>query len=275
MKKLLSVILTVFMLSAVAFGAEYSITENGFNRVDDEINIRYSGNDKEYMTVFVYDVTKINGATNETPWDVENTPIIGLDQAVGNGTFDVKVKPEYTGDVVIVLGGELGDSTKVFLHIENGVPEQIIDAEYNAGGDTTTVGNGKTITIQQGTKLLNATVSTTGSGKVIYTNDSGSKVDISGEIFFNGAGEIDAASEKTIKLMSNNTDRTTYNVGFVNKTMVTADKTKYIVELADKNGNKKAQATYDLNCLQGEVRVRVGAKNVPLGTEIIQTIKVE
>lgn len=275
MKKLLSVILTVFMLSAVAFGAEYSITENGFNRVDDEINIRYSGNDKEYMTVFVYDVTKINGATNETPWDVENTPIIGLDQAVGNGTFDVKVKPEYTGDVVIVLGGELGDSTKVFLHIENGVPEQIIDAKYDAGGDTTTVGNDKTITIKQGAKLLNATVSTTGSGKVIYTNDSGSKVDISGEIFFNGAGEIDAASEKTIKLISNNADRTTYNIGFVNKTRVTADKTKYIVELADKNGNKKAQATYPLNRLQGEVRVRVGAKNVPLGTEIIQRIKVE
>ena len=75
MKKIVSALVAVLMLSTVAFGAEYSITNQDFNRVADEITVNYSGHSGEYMTVFVYDVTSIAEASENTPWDVDNTPI--------------------------------------------------------------------------------------------------------------------------------------------------------------------------------------------------------
>ena len=78
-KKIVSVLLAVLMLSTIVFGAEYSITNQDFNRIADEITVNYSGYSGEYMTVFVYDVTNVLEASENTPWNVDNTPIIGLD----------------------------------------------------------------------------------------------------------------------------------------------------------------------------------------------------
>ncbi|MBE7011826.1 MAG: hypothetical protein E7415_04050 [Ruminococcaceae bacterium] len=274
MKKIIAAVLTVLSLSTAVFAADYSITQQDFNRVADEISINYSGHTDEYMTIFVYDVTDIVDANEETPWDgVENTPIIGLDQAVGNGSFGIKVKPDFTGDVVIVLGGEYGNSTKILLHIENGIPQKITDAEYDAGGDTAVVGDDMKITIQQGNKLLNATISTTGTGKVEYMNDTAATVTLTGDIFFNEVGEIDAVSEKTVEIRSNNDD-STYNVGYINKAMIGADDTSYIIVLTGSNG-KSATSTFDVSCLEGEIRVRAGVENVPEGETITQTVTIE
>lgn len=271
MKKIISVILAMLMLSLTAFADSYVIDgENTkFNRVSDEIKISYSGNSGEYMTVFVYDVTGIEEASDETPWSIEETPIIGLDQAVGSGEFVIKVKPSFTGNVVVIVGGELGSSTKILLHIENGVPEAIVDTEYDAGGDMAQLEDGKTITIQQGKKLLNAIVSTIGTGKVEYFNDNGGKVDLSGDILFNGDGEIDAVSGKMVEIKSG-VSNGTYNIGYINKTRVSADNTKYVVTLTASDG-KSVTKSFDLNCLEGEVRVRVGVENVPEGITINQT----
>ena len=289
MKKIVSALVAVLMLSTVAFGAEYSITNQDFNRVADEITVNYSGHSGEFMTVFVYDVTSIAEASENTPWDVDNTPIIGLDQAVGEGSFNVKVKNDFTGKVVIVLGGEYGSSTKVLLNIVNGVPS-IIDAQYDAGGDTAVVENEKSITIQKGNKLLNANVSTIGTGKVEYTNDANAVITLTGDMSFGNDGEIDALSgktveivsmsadgqsyDKTVKLISNNADGQTYNVGYINRANVTADKTQYVVTLTSKDG-KSAIEIFDLNSLEGEIRVRVGVENVPVGEEITQTVEIK
>ena len=273
MKKIVSVLLAVLMLSTVAFGAEYSITNQDFNRVEDEIIITYLGHSGEYMTVFVYDVTSIAEASENTPWNVENTPIIGLDQAIGEGSFNIKVKNDFTGKVVIILGGEYGSSTKVLLNIVNGIPS-IIDAQYDAGGDTAVVENEKSITIQKGNKLLNANVSTIGTGKVEYTNDANAVITLTGDMSFGNDGEIDALSGKTVKLISNNADGQTYNVGYINRANVTADKTQYVVTLTSKDG-KSAIETFDLNSLEGEIRVRVGVENVPVGEEITQTVEIK
>lgn len=277
MKKIVSVLLAVLMLSTVAFGAEYSITGQEFDRVADEITVNYSGHSGEDMTVFVYDVTKISEASEETPWNVENTPVIGLDQAIGEGSFNIKVKNDFTGKVVIVLGGEYGSSTKVLLNIENGIPEIIDVDSYDAGGDTAVVENEKSITIQKGKKLLNANVSTKGTGKVEYTNEKDAKVTLTGEMSFGNEGEIDALSGKTVKITSNNAD-STYNIGYINKATVTSDKTQYIVTLTsiDENGLTKSKTVpFDFKDLEGEIRVRVGVENVPVGEEITQTVEIK
>ena len=276
MKKIVSVLLAVLMLSTVAFGAEYSITGQDFDRVADEITVNYSGHSGEYMTIFVYDVTKISEASEETPWNVENTPVIGIDQAIGEGSFNIKVKNDFTGKVVIALGGEYGSSTKVLLDIVNGIPS-IIDTKYDAGGDTAVVENEKSITIQKGKKLINANVSTKGTGKVEYINEKDATVTLTGEMSFGNEGEIDALSGKTVKITSNNAD-STYNIGYINKATVTSDKTQYIVTLTsiDENGLTKSKTVpFDFKDLEGDIRVRVGVENVPVGRTITQTVEIK
>lgn len=228
------------------------------------------------MTIFVYDVTKISEASEETPWNVENTPVIGIDQAIGEGSFNIKVKNDFTGKVVIALGGEYGSSTKVLLDIVNGIPS-IIDTKYDAGGDTAVVENEKSITIQKGKKLINANVSTKGTGKVEYINEKDATVTLTGEMSFGNEGEIDALSGKTVKITSNNAD-STYNIGYINKATVTSDKTQYIVTLTsiDENGLTKSKTVpFDFKDLEGDIRVRVGVENVPVGRTITQTVEIK
>ena len=274
MKKIVSVLLAVLMLSTIVFGAEYSITNQDFNRIADEITVNYSGYSGEYMTVFVYDVTNVLEASENTPWNVDNTPIIGLDQAVGEGSFNIKVKPDFTGKVVIVLGGEYGSSTKVLLNVENGIPEIIDVEDYDAGGDTAVVESGKVITIRQGKKLINANVSTVGEGKVKYINEKSATVTLSGDMSFGNDGEIDALSGKMVTIISESADGQTYDIGYINKATVTANDKQYVVTLTSKEGTSVTES-FDLNSLEGEIRVRVGVKGVPKGEEVTQTVEIK
>lgn len=273
MKKIVSVLLAVLMLSTIVFGAEYSITNQDFNRIADEITVNYSGYSGEYMTVFVYDVTNVLEASENTPWNVDNTPIIGLDQAVGEGSFNIKVKPDFTGKVVIVLGGEYGSSTKVLLNVENGIPEIIDVEDYDAGGDTAVVESGK-VTIRQGKKLINANVSTVGEGKVEYINEKSATVTLTGDMSFGNDGEIDALSGKMVTIISESADGQTYDIGYINKATVTANDKQYVVTLTSKTGTSVTES-FDLNSLEGEIRVRVGVKGVPKGEEVTQTVEIK
>lgn len=273
MKKIVSVLLAVLMLSMIVFGAEYSITNQDFNRIADEITVNYSGYSGEYMTVFVYDVTNVLEASENTPWNVDNTPIIGLDQAVGEGSFNIKVKPDFTGKVVIVLGGEYGSSTKVLLNVENGIPEIIDVEDYDAGGDTAVVESGK-VTIRQGKKLINANVSTVGEGKVEYINEKSATVTLTGDMSFGNDGEIDALSGKMVTIISESADGQTYDIGYINKATVTANDKQYVVTLTSKTGTSVTES-FDLNSLEGEIRVRVGVKGVPKDEEITQKVEIK
>ena len=276
MKKFLSLLIIGIMLfSVTAYGADYAITgQTGFDRLSDQLTVRYTGHAREQMTLFVYDVSGITNATKETLWDVENMPIIGIDQSMGRGIFVVGIDQNFTGNVIIVLGGERGDATKVLLEIVNGVPTEIKDATYyDAKNDKASVGSGKTITIQKDSKLLNAYVSTTGTGAVKYFNEDNSSVTITGNMFFDGEGAIDAVSGSTVKVVSENADNT-YNVGFINRANIAPENTKYIVTLNGSDG-KSASKEFTLDSLYGEVRIRVGAENIPVGVTVEQTVTVK
>lgn len=276
MKKILSLLIIGIMLfSATVYGADYAISDKtSFDRTEDQLTVKYTGHAREQMTLFVYDVSAVTNATKETLWNVENMPIIGIDQAMGRGIFVVGIDQNFTGNVIIALGGENGDATKILLEIVNGVPAEIKDATYyNAENDKASVGSEKTITIQKDSKLLNAYVSTTGTGAVKYFNEDNSSVTITGNMFFDDEGAIDAVSGNTVKVVSENSDNT-YNVGFINRTKIAPENTKYIVTLNGSDG-KSASKEFTLDSLYGEVRIRVGAENIPESVTVNQTVTIK
>lgn len=268
MKRVVSFLIALMMVSTVAFGTSYEIKDNSFDRFNDEILISYSGHNNENMTIFVYEVPA--GSTKDTVWTEQND-VIGIDQAEGNGSFTVKVKDDFTGYVVVALGGELGDSTKVLLKIENGIPESITDAVYDAKGDRADVGEGKKITIQKGNKLLNATVSTSGTGVVEYTNSDDKTVSLTGDISFDGNGLIDAVEGKSVEIKIDNGE--TYNIGFIKKATVTEENTKCIFTVT--SGDKSATKEFELNQLSGTIRLRAGVSGIPTGESVTQSVEIQ
>ena len=115
--------------------------------------------------------------------------------------------------------------------------------DYDAGGDTAVVESSKVITIRQGKKLINANVSTVGEGKVEYINEKSATVTLTGDMSFGNDGEIDALSGKMVTIISESADGQTYDIGYINKATVTADKTQYIVTLTsiDESGLAKSK----------------------------------
>ena len=276
MKKIISLIMALSLLSTFVFAADFG-GGTGYDKDNNKITVTYTGYANEEMTVLVYDVTDIEGATKETLFDsLSQTPVVGIDQSVATGSFDIPLASGFTGKVVIVLGGETANPVRMLLVIENSeiteivIPDAITE-DFDAQGTKRVLGVGESITIANGAKLMNAIIDARqGTFKIGDTT-------VTGVAKFNAKGQIDTVLGEIVKLVSAAAEDGTTNNGFIKKDKINKEMGSYTVTLTasgtDSNGTDFTDKTHEVvfnfePIYSGEANFNVIVKNVPAGVTI-------
>lgn len=270
MRKLTALLTIVLLLTATVCHAAIDETTT-YDKTNSKIVIEYSGYANEEMAVLVYDVTGIEGATKDTLWEsLGKTPIIGIDQSVADGSFEIPVASDFTGSVVILLSGGTSDTVRMLMNITEGIPDSIT-VDYDAKNEQRTLADGEQITIAQGATLRNAMIDAS-LGQVVWGNTT-----ITGNMLFDASGSLDAALESTVKLQAHNGSGG-INQGFIKKHTLSGSESNYTVTLrasgtADgKTYNSTKDVVFDFgsNAYTGTARFKIIVKNVPEGITIAE-----
>lgn len=252
MKKIVSLLIAVMMISTVAFGATIDSATAEYK----DITVNYSGVASEYATVMVYQV----GDDDTMPDYIEGThKIVGLNQENPTGTFDIRLdNADYTGYLVAKVGGD-GSNVKYNIKVVGGVPETV-STEIDCEGGTVTVGANYTLNIGD-LKLLNAYVEAEDLGHIEYINKSGDHIDLYGAAYFDASGNLHSQSVEPITLVLPGADSSTF--GFIWNADLDGRAGSYGYEVM--NGSEAAfKGSFDIEeGLEGNVRFAVGVANVP------------
>ncbi len=275
MKRIASLIITLLIiisLSATAF-AEVGFSDN-FIEYDAEagiISVSYTGYTEEYeASAVVYDVTKVKDPTVNTEYiDEATTPIIAIMQESADGTFDLNIKNDYTGRVILVIGSMDGSSVRTLLKIEDGtirsivIPKEVL-ADFDADGSMTVLGPEDTVTVKNGL-LKNAVIDATEGAVEIGTTS------VTGKIRFNLNGKITAEPGDTVMLQSVVSEGKR-NIGFVKGFKLNGE---YDISLVVTASNGRTwSAKYATKDIIGNALISAAIQNVPIeetitGIEIV------
>ncbi len=252
MKKIVSLLIAVMMISTVAFGAVIDSATTGYNT----ITVNYSGLNSQQATVLVYQVDDEAGTPE---FDEENHNIVGVNQDAATGKFEIRLgNPDYTGALIVAVGG---DTSVVRYRIEvvGGVP-QSIEAPINCEDGTITLANGNELNIGY-LMLSKAYVSNVSGGTIKYENKNGAEVDLSGSIYFDTNGDIHSAVDKTPVTLTIATGGNKKAVGFIwDDSNVSTGEYSYTVSGAT---GSVTNAFNIADGLSGNFRFAVGVENVP------------
>ena len=139
MKKIIGIVLTLCMLCTMASAA--TITNAVATPDTDEmtVSITYDALANAQATMLAYVVA--DGSTvEEFPAfvDTTTTPIVGIDQATSDGTFDFKVADDFEGTIAVMIGGtgidEPAEMIVTFAQTSEGVEITLNYGDVNGDG---------------------------------------------------------------------------------------------------------------------------------------------
>ncbi len=259
MKKIVSLLIAVMMISTVALGAEISNTTKYENKT---ITIDYTGvTAGEQATVMAYTIAE-NAAS--TDWDGSDLSIIGLEQEASDGKFVIPLDKDYTGKIGVYVGSASTNSAiKYVISIASGLPTEITaENVVTLAGKTYVLASTETVKIDAGESMNNVTIDAT-TGSLKYLNANGVYIDLEGKINFN-AGVINPVGNKApITLSIAGSGASTKTVGFIWADTNISSET-YSISVSDGSTTKPVSiAIPELLRGAGNIKFSVAAKNVP------------
>lgn len=262
MKKIVSLLIAVMMISTVAFGAAVDSATTDYNT----ITVNYSGLNSAQATIIAY---QIGSEAGMPEYDVENHTMVGIDQAAATGTtgkFEIRLgNPDYTGAVIVAVGGD-GNPARYRIEVVGGVPESI-ETPINCEKGTITLQSGSELNIGH-LKLREAYVSNVSGGTIKYVNQ-GKEVDLNGTMYFDESGTINSAVENTPVTLTLN-EGATKTVGFIwNDSTVSAGDYYYAIQ-----GSSSADGKFIIaDGLNGNFRFAVAVTNVPAEESLTLSVR--
>ena len=139
MKKLMAAAVAAAMVlgSTAAVGALEFGENTGYKEGTKTVVALYTGyTEYAQATMLAYDVSGIEGATAMTEFvDNTTTPIMGIDQKTADGTFEFPVDENYSGKMVLMVGGTDEEPIRMLLDINGGQVETITFICGDVNGD--------------------------------------------------------------------------------------------------------------------------------------------
>ena len=118
MKKIVSLLIAVMMISTVAFGATISDATAEYKT----ITVNYSGVTSTDATVMVYQTTK----TGLPEYVSGEDTLVGINQDENTGKFEIRLdNANYTGALIVAVGGD-GTVARYRIEVIGGVPDSVI-----------------------------------------------------------------------------------------------------------------------------------------------------
>lgn len=268
--KIISLILVLIVPTLTVSAFEFT-SETAYNEESSTILAVYTGYEYSQATMMCYDVTGIGSATAETAFiDMEATPIIGLWQQLSNGSFEFPVASDFSGKVVLMIGGKTETPIRMLLNIKEGeiiTIDDVISADFDAKGTKRVLVNETdNVEITNNAKLMNAVIDAR-EGCVIIGDAR-----LSGTIVFTETGEVDPLAGETIKMTATATDeKGGTNYGFIVKEEFDGTQAdKHYITIKAESATKTGNRVYDFNVagLEGATRFKIVITNVPSGTTL-------
>lgn len=264
--------IAAFLIAVITTTAVYASAGIKNYWIDNEkkiFSVEYDYSQSESASIIVYDVSSIGNPTVDTEYvSMEKTPVVALEQEIGDGRFDLKLKENYTGRVILVIGSSDESFERILLKIENGSVRSIVipntvSVDIDADGLTKTLSEGDSMVIESAGLLKNAVVDANAGNITIGTTN------VKGKVRFNSEGKITADSGESITLesesktvtKSNGETYTGRNIGFI--------KSVYFGDAADKRtlsisyGETTLTKEYNTSGMIGNFRFEVAIKGVP------------
>ena len=271
--RLISLISLIFLLivSTLTVSAFEFTSETAYNEESSTVLAVYTGYEYSQATMMCYDVTSIGGATAETDFiDMEATPIIGLWQQLSNGSFEFPVTNDFSGKVILMIGGKTETPIRMLLNIKEGeiiTIDDVISADFDAkGAKRVLVSETDNVEITNNAKLMNAVIDAR-EGCVIIGDAR-----LSGTIVFTETGEVDPLTGKTLTMTAPATDeKGGTNYGFIAKEEFDGTQaSRHCITIKAESDTKTGSRVYDFNVdgFEGETRFKIVITNVPSGTTL-------
>ena len=166
MKKIVGIIVAFTMLFTMASALEFG-QGTGYDETTGRVVAVYTGYSYNQATMLAYDVTNVEGATVDTAFvDTTTTPIVGIDQKTADGSFSFPIADDFSGKIVLMIGGTDETPIKMLLSINEGNVEKIVFVCGDVNGDG--VANGVDASYIMG--------STTGGGVSYGDYDIGAEI---------------------------------------------------------------------------------------------------
>lgn len=264
MKKTAATVIALMILCTTSVFALNISEKAHYVGGSDTISVEYSGyTQNAQATMLAYDVSNLSVPLPETPLeDITRTPIIGISQKSADGSFSFTVPTNFSGRIVLLIGGEGETPIRVLLEVDGGTVYNVavpgmVEKDFNAGGSIYTLKDGDTVTLSGGAKIMNALIDAS-QGSVV----TGSTV-LCGKIGFNENGEIYASADSVLKMTAPSAKEGTINYGFLKKTAVSKGESEktFVFDISGRDSLSKT-ITFD-PIYEGEVQFGFVMQNVP------------
>lgn len=172
MKKLIGIVLALCMLCTVASAATVNNAAATADDTDMTVSITYDALADAQATMLAYKVADGSTVENFPAFaDTTTTPIVGIDQAVSDGTFDFKVAEDFEGTIAILIGGDgIDNPAKLIVTFEAASEGVQITLNYgDVNGDGKADEADASLIVQKGVGLITGFVDQQNNPLTTYT----------------------------------------------------------------------------------------------------------